>query len=81
MRFYFDLIRNTLIELKTAGRLRNVDVTVAAFSLPGMILWLLRWFRLDGRLTQEQVAGEIANLALGGLLEPRRSRRPAKPRG
>jgi TetR/AcrR family transcriptional regulator, cholesterol catabolism regulator len=80
MRFYFDLIRDTLRELKTAGRLRHVDVTVAAFSLLGMILWLPRWFHLDGRLTQEQVAGEIANLALGGLIEFRHSRRPTRTR-
>ena len=33
-----------------------------------MILWLPRWFRQDGRLTQEQVAEHIANLALGGLV-------------
>jgi AcrR family transcriptional regulator len=68
MRVYFDLVRNTLHDLKSAGRLRNVDLTVATFSLAGMILWLPRWFRQGGRLTQEQVAVEIANMALGGLL-------------
>jgi AcrR family transcriptional regulator len=71
MRVYFDLIRNTLNELHAAGRLRQVDRTVATFSLIGMILWLPRWFRLDGRLTQEDVAESIANLALGGLLRGR----------
>jgi AcrR family transcriptional regulator len=80
-RFYFDLIRDTLVELKAARRLRNVDPTVAAFSLLGMILWLPRWFRQDGRLSQERVAIEIANLALGGLVIPPRARRlkPVKP--
>src|SRR5262249_29635638 len=68
MRIYFDLVRNTLSELKKAGRLRPIDLTVATFSVLGMILWLPRWFRQDGRLTQEQVADDIAKLALGGLL-------------
>ena len=45
MRVYFDLIRDTLRELKASGRLRDVDPTVATFSLLGMILWLPRWFR------------------------------------
>jgi len=72
MRVYFDLVRDTLSELKSAGRLRPVDLTVAAFSVLGMILWLPRWFRQDGRLTQEQVANEIANIALGGLIVPAR---------
>jgi TetR/AcrR family transcriptional regulator, cholesterol catabolism regulator len=70
MRIYFDLIRDTMTELKAAGRLRNVDPTVATFSLLGMILWLPRWFRQGGRLDQEAVANEIANFALGGLLTP-----------
>src|SRR6266852_5244394 len=72
MRAYVDLIRGTLVELRSAGRLRDVDPTVATFSLIGTILWLPRWFRQNGRLSQEQVANEIANIALGGLLRPRK---------
>ena len=75
MRIYFDLVRDTLGELRADGRLRDVDPTVATFSLIGMILWMPRWFRQDGRLTQEQVAKELAVVALGGLV-----RRRAKPR-
>ncbi len=37
-RAYFDLIRGTLRELDAQGRLRDVDPTVAAFSVIGMIL-------------------------------------------
>jgi AcrR family transcriptional regulator len=67
-RRYFDLIRDTLTELKQSGRLRDVDTTVAAFSILGMVLWLPRWFRQGGRLSQEKVAVELANLALAGLV-------------
>ena len=70
MRLYVDLVRETLVEIKASGRLRDVDPMVATFSLIGMILWLPRWFRQDGRLTQQQVAQEIAKLALGGLVRP-----------
>jgi AcrR family transcriptional regulator len=74
MRVYFDLVRDTLGDLKAAGRLRSVDPTVATFSLIGMILWLPRWFRQSGKLTQERVAEEIAKMALGGLVTPGRRR-------
>ncbi|HJZ70398.1 MAG TPA: TetR/AcrR family transcriptional regulator [Vicinamibacterales bacterium] len=74
MRVYFDLIRDTLGELQAAGRLRAVDRTVATFGLIGMIVWLPRWFRQDGRLNQEQVAEQLANIALGGLIRRRRRR-------
>ena len=80
MRLYFDLIRNILLELQAAGRLRDVHPTVAAFSVLGMILWLPRWFRQGRALTQEQVAEEIANVALGGLIRRRRSKRVVKRR-
>ena len=84
MRLYFDLVRDTLKELRALGRLRNVDPTVATFGLIGTILWLPRWFRQNGRLTQEQVAHQIADIALGGLLmdpdTPKKTRRPARQR-
>jgi AcrR family transcriptional regulator len=77
MRLYFDLVRDTLRAIKAAGRLRDVDLTVAAFSILGMILWIPRWFRPDGSLTAEQVSEEIAKLALGGLVI---ADAPARPR-
>jgi AcrR family transcriptional regulator len=77
-RVYFDLIRDTVGELKASGRLRDIDPTVAAFSLLGMILWLPRWYRQGGRLTQDRVADQMAELAVSGLLYPaKRSGRPA----
>jgi TetR/AcrR family transcriptional regulator, cholesterol catabolism regulator len=86
MRKYFDLLRDTLTELKTSGRLGDVDPTVAAFSILGMIHWLPRWFQQGRRLTAERVADEIAKMALGGLLRPngradrlRLVRTPRKP--
>ena len=68
-RAYVDLIRETLRELAAEGKLREVDLTAAAFSLLGMILWLSRWYNPEGRLTPEQVAEEVMTIALGGLLK------------
>ena len=69
-REYFDRLRDVLNELKSKGKLHDVDTTAATFSLLGMINWLSRWFRQDGALTQEQVAEQIAKIALNGLLRP-----------
>lgn len=68
-RVYVDLIRSTLEEMKAEGKLKEIDVTAAAFSLLGMILWVARWFRPDGVLSREQVAEQICKIALGGLLK------------
>ena len=69
-RRYVDLFKGTLIELRKAGKLRDVDPTVATFAVLGMIIWLPRWVRPNGRLTPEAVAAEVAKLALRGLLKP-----------
>ena len=69
-REYFDRLRDVLNELKSQGKLHDVDTTAATFSLLGMINWLSRWFRQDGDLTQEQVAEQITKIALNGLLRP-----------
>lgn len=69
-REYFDHLRNLLDELKSIGRLQDVDTTAATFCLLGMINWLSRWFRQDGPLTAEQAAAEIVKIALNGLLLP-----------
>jgi AcrR family transcriptional regulator len=68
-RVYFDFVRDTLQALRAAGRLRDVDATVATFSLFGTLLWLPHWFRPEGRLTSEEVIAEIAEIAAGGLLK------------
>ena len=70
-RTYVDLIRDTLKQLRKEGKLREVDVTVATFSLLGAILWLSRWYRPDGPLMPEQIVEEISKITLGGVLRPR----------
>ena len=69
-RKYFDFLRDTLNELKTAGKMQDVDTTAAAFSLLGMINWLSRWFQQGGALNEEQAAEQIVRIALHGLMRP-----------
>ena len=69
-RAYFESLRETLVELAAEGKLREVDPTTAAFSLLGMVLWLVKWFRPGGRLSGEEVAEQVTELALGAVLRP-----------
>ena len=69
-RAYFDFLRHTLVELKGEGKLRDVDLTVATFSLLGMVNWLSRWYRADGPLDEQQIAVAIVDIALHGLTQP-----------
>lgn len=70
-RRYLDMLKGSLVELKKMGRLRDIDPTVATFSVLGMIIWLPRWVRPNGRMSPEEVAAEVAKFAMNGLLKPR----------
>ncbi|MGE0132435.1 MAG: TetR/AcrR family transcriptional regulator [Blastocatellales bacterium] len=68
-RAYMDFVRGTLQQLQDEGKFKDqLDVAVAAFSLIGMIIWLGHWYRPDGNLSSDQVAGIICQMALGGIL-------------
>ena len=67
-RAYFELVRNTLEQLASEGRLRDVNPTVAAFSLFGMILWISRWYRRDGDMAPEEVLRDLHDLAMNAVL-------------
>ena len=70
---YLDILRERLARLAAAGRLRDVDVTAAAHTLTGMVLWLPKWYRTAGRLTAEQITEEITQLAMHAVLPDGRS--------
>ena len=70
-RDYFDFVRNTLVELQRQGRLLDLDITTATFTLFGMILWLPRWYRASGKLPVDKVCRDVCDMALGGLMSSR----------
>ena len=68
MRSHVDLIRATLGALESEGRLRNLDNSVAAFSILGMVVWIARWFRASGPLDSREVADQVTDLAMAAVL-------------
>ncbi|MEM8960214.1 MAG: TetR/AcrR family transcriptional regulator [Acidobacteriota bacterium] len=67
-RNYLDLVRRTIDEVQSTYSGRKLDSTVAAFSLLGMVMWLSRWFRPEGKLDAATVADDITEIALRALL-------------
>src|SRR5262249_49083365 len=68
-RAYFELVRATLRDLLGEGKLREVDPTVAAFSVLGMLLWTSRWYRRNSKLTPKQAADNLIEIAVGAVLK------------
>lgn len=68
-REYFEIVRETLRQLASAGKLRAVDPTVATFSLFGMINWISRWYRRDGKIQKDVVLKDFTELAVCSVLK------------
>jgi len=64
---YVRFLEDSFREAVEKGLIREVDATVAAFSFLGMVLWIYKWFRPDGQLTDDQVANGMIDLLFKGL--------------
>ncbi len=69
-REYFDFIRDTLVELQSQGRIQDIDLTTATFTILGMIIWLSRWFSSKGKMSVEKVCEDVCEMAMRGILKP-----------
>ncbi len=68
-RAFADFLRDTITAvLETHGRTAKIDPAVAAFSVLGMVHWIVRWYHADGRLGPEEMVEQITNLILHGIL-------------
>jgi AcrR family transcriptional regulator len=81
---YVHFLEASFEEAMREGRIRRVEPRVAAFSFLGMVLWIYKWFRLDGKIPADRLAAEMQDLFFGGLEIPpapaSRPRRPRRPR-
>jgi AcrR family transcriptional regulator len=59
---YVDFLEEAFAQAAAAGRIRPVDPTIGAFSFLGMVLWVYKWFKPDGRLTDEQIADGMVDM-------------------
>jgi AcrR family transcriptional regulator len=76
---YVRFLEQSFAEAVMKGLIRPVSPKVAAFSFLGMVLWIYKWFRPDGELSEEQIAEAMIDLLFTGL-EPARSPRAAVER-
>lgn len=67
-RQYYRLVRETILELKAKGVApASLNATVAAHGILGMILWMARWRKPQGKLTLDQIIDQITAFAMGGV--------------
>jgi AcrR family transcriptional regulator len=68
-RAYLDFIRQTLHQLAAEGKLRNLNPTTGALGLLGMILWISRWYRRDGKITPREALDDYLEMTMNAVLK------------
>lgn len=69
-KHYVRFIEDAFAEAVKQGQLRPMDPTIVAFSFLGMVLWVYKWFKPDGRLTEQQISDGMVDLFFAGLAAP-----------
>lgn len=65
---YFNLVRATIAELVKSGAARSdLNTTVAAHTVIGMILWMARWRRPNGKLSLDRIIEQITGIVIAGI--------------
>jgi AcrR family transcriptional regulator len=68
-RKLYDLYMKRLKELAATGKMNDLNLVVLDFSLFGIINWFQRWYREEGALSPEEIAQNLLNLVLHGMLK------------
>ncbi len=52
---------------RAAGLFHVEDATVASLAITGMVRWLQRWYKPQGRLSVDEISHLLADMALGAV--------------
>jgi TetR/AcrR family transcriptional regulator, cholesterol catabolism regulator len=65
---YVRFLEAAFREAVERGQIRAVDPTLAAFSFLGVVLWIYKWYRADGKLSARQLSDGMIDLFFEGLM-------------
>jgi AcrR family transcriptional regulator len=76
---YVRFLESSFAEAVRDGHLRPVAPKVAAFAFLGAVLWIYKWYRPDGEISEDQLVKEMQSVFFGSLEPPANSSAAAGP--
>lgn len=70
-RQYLDLLRGLFRDLAKQGVLKEIDTTVLAFLLFGMVHWTFSWYDPKGKVGPSELGNILSEVFLRGVLKDR----------
>jgi len=64
---YVRFLETSFAEAIRDGRLRALNPKVAAFAFLGTVLWIYKWYRPDGAISEDQLVQELQKIFFGGM--------------
>jgi AcrR family transcriptional regulator len=68
-KHYINYVRELLTRLQKEGLARDIDATAATFFLLGAMNWIYQWYKVDGRLSEEELVTELTDLFMRSFLK------------
>jgi AcrR family transcriptional regulator len=67
-KIYLNLMKLIFNELKMQGKLRDIPLTVLAFSFFGMVHYTIKWYHPDGSIKPEELSEYFVEIFTKGIL-------------
>ena len=67
-RTYAGILENLLSESVRRGETEIADPKVLARGILGMLNWMARWYRADGKASATEIAAQYSDIVLKGIL-------------
>jgi len=68
-RQYVRLIKSILKELADEGKMKEIDVSAAAFAFFGMVHYTIKWYHKDGPIGLDELARLFVEIFTRGILK------------
>jgi TetR/AcrR family transcriptional regulator len=66
-RRVFDLIKGTIMELETSGKIKTLNPSFTAFAVIGMSSWTFYWFNYSRKESSEELANTFIEMIFKGI--------------
>ena len=64
-----EIYNNKLKEIASARKLKDINITVAKFSVLGIINWLYQWYNPKGKMSMEKIKENIIKIIFYGTIQ------------
>jgi AcrR family transcriptional regulator len=64
-----EIYNNKLKEIASVRKLKDINITVAKFSVLGIINWLYQWYNPKGKMSMEKIKENIIKIIFYGTIQ------------